>query len=185
MSSEVQDLESLRGAARAGIPLEYVFFWGHRPRKDGKASSSCFSQWFAAEFELGGQRYPTAEHYMMAGKARLFGDSATLEQILAANDPGRAKALGRQVAGFDESRWEAARFDLVVRGNHAKFSAHDQLRHFLLGTRDKVLVEAAPNDRVWGIGLAKDDPRARDPEQWLGLNLLGFALMRVRAMLRE
>lgn len=39
-------------------------------------------------------------------------------------------------------------------------------------------------DAVWGIGLAADDPRAQDPEQWPGRNLLGFALMRVRAELR-
>ena len=34
-----------------------------------------------------------------------------------------------------------------------------------------------------GIGLAADDPRAMQPGEWNGLNLLGFALMRARATL--
>jgi ribA/ribD-fused uncharacterized protein len=61
---------------------------------------------------------------------------------------------------------------------------HPDLREFLLGTGDRVLVEASPQDRIWGIGLAADDERASVPEQWLGLNLLGFALMEVRHRLR-
>jgi hypothetical protein len=62
----------------------------------------------------------------------------------------------------------------------AKFGQHRQLRDFLVGTSSRVLVEASPRDRVWGIGLAADDERAGSPERWPGLNLLGFALMEVR-----
>ncbi|MDG4865613.1 NADAR domain-containing protein, partial [Streptomyces sp. T-3] len=62
-------------------------------------------------------------------------------------------------------------------------AADDALRSFLLGTGERVLVEASPLDRVWGIGLAKDDERADDPARWRGLNLLGFALMEARERL--
>jgi len=45
------------------------------------------------------------------------------------------------------------------------------------------LVEAASNDRIWGIGLAATDERAGLPERWPGLNLPDYALMEVRHQL--
>jgi ribA/ribD-fused uncharacterized protein len=121
---------------------------------------------------------------MMAGQALLFGDSEVAERIVQAPHPGAAKALGRQVRGFDEQRGAAQRFGIVVTGNLAKFSQHPQLGQFLLATSDRVLVEASPRDRVWGIGLAAEDARAASPRTWQGLNLLGFALMEVRYRLQ-
>ena len=117
---------------------------------------------------------------MMAEKARLFADDTTLAQVLAASTPNDAKSLGRRVAGYDDARWGEHRFGAVVKGNLAKFSQSNKLREFLVGTGSAVLVEASPVDAIWGIGMAADDPRASDPRQWTGLNLLGFALMAVR-----
>lgn len=168
----------------SGERVKYVFFWGHTPKKEGTVDASCLSQWYPAPFEVDGVRYATAEHFMMASKARLFGDEAACARILASAHPGEAKKLGREVRGFDAARWEAHRFDLVVRGNVAKFGQDDALRAFLLGTGDRVLVEASPRDTIWGIGLASNDERAPDPARWCGLNLLGFALMEARARLR-
>jgi ribA/ribD-fused uncharacterized protein len=120
---------------------------------------------------------------MMAEKARLFGDSGALGQILASSTPAQAKAIGRVVQGFVGEVWERASWEVVVGGNLAKFSQHSPLKDFLLATRGRVLVEASPHDRIWGIGLHRDDPRAADPAQWQGQNRLGFALMEVRARL--
>lgn len=170
-------------ARRAGDRLKYLFFWGHRPAADGRVTASCLSQWWHAPFVVDGITYATAEHFMMAGKARLFGDTEAAERIVATGHPQRAKALGRLVRHFDEATWLDHRYDLVVRGNLAKFGQHEELRAFLLGTARRVLVEASPVDRVWGIGLAATDDRARQPSRWRGLNLLGFALMDVRAAL--
>lgn len=122
---------------------------------------------------------------MMAEKARLFGDQQTEAQILKSSNPGAAKALGRSIQGFDETRWVEHRFSIVVRGNLAKFSQSERLRNLLLQTGDQVLVEASPVDSIWGIGLAESDSAATKPEQWKGLNLLGFALMEVRDQLRD
>lgn len=72
----------------------------------------------------------------------------------------------------------------MVAGSVHKFGGDPELREFLLNTGDRVLVEASPMDRIWGIGLAADDPRAENPASWRGLNLLGFALMDARAELR-
>lgn len=68
----------------------------------------------------------------------------------------------------------------MVRANQAKFSQNPELGNFLQRTGTRVLVEASPVDTIWGIGLARDDERIHDPNQWQGLNLLGFALMEVR-----
>ena len=174
------DLTSLQERHLSGETFEFLFFWGHQPSKDGKVGKSCLSQWYAASFTLEGDIYPTAEHYMMASKARLFGDDESLAKILEAPDPKRAKALGRKVANFEEAVWKENARRLVTEGNIAKFSQNEGLKSFLLETGERVLVEASPYDRVWGIGLKASDKRAKDPANWEGENLLGFALMDVR-----
>lgn len=163
--------------------MDFLFFWGYQVRADGQLGPSCLCQWWPSEFTVEGVSYPTAEHYMMAEKARLFGDEEIRERILQAPDPSQAKALGRRVSGFDTARWEEVRLPIVVTGNLAKFGQDPSLRSYLLGTAPRRLVEASPVDRVWGIGLAAEDPRAQDPAQWQGLNLLGEALMDVREKL--
>lgn len=183
--SEIMDVERLRQRCAAGESFKYLYFWGHRPATDDKVGKSCFSQWYEASFKLDGVRYASAEHYMMAAKARLFDDPRLLERILAARSPGEAKALGREVAGFDEARWNAERVGIVIEGNLGKFGQNASLKKYLLGTADRVLVEASPVDAIWGIGLAASDPLAAEPATWQGLNLLGFALMEVRRRLAQ
>lgn len=182
---ETRDRESLIEAVRLGAAPKFLFFWGHRPLPGGEVGKPCLSQWADAPFTVDDLEYPTAEHFMMAEKARLFGDDAAVERILRATSPGAAKRLGRGVRSFEQARWEAARFEIVVRGNVAKFGQSPLLREFLLGTAGRVLVEASPVDRIWGIGLAASDARAAHPDQWLGLNLLGFALMEARLRLSK
>jgi ribA/ribD-fused uncharacterized protein len=139
-------------------------------------SASCFSQWYAVPFIANGQSYRTAEHFMMAEKARLFDDRDAMEKVLAARTPGEAKSRGRDVRGFDEETWIERRFDIVVAANKLKFSQNLDLLAFLLGAGQRILVEASPVDKIWGIGLEAKDPRADNPRLWKGLNLLGFAL---------
>lgn len=172
-------LEDLRARFNAGEKLKYVFFWGHQRTKSG-ITASCFSQWYSAPFVVDNQRYPTAEHFMMAEKAALFGDHETRMQVLQAASPGAAKALGRQVRGFDEAIWVENRFSIVVRANVAKFAQNLELSQYLQQTGSRVLVEASPVDRIWGIGLAQDNEKVNNPNRWRGLNLLGFALMQAR-----
>lgn len=180
---EIFDLKALRSHLRAGGRAKYLFFWGHEPAVVGRLDEACLSQWWPCELELDGVHYPSAEHYMMAEKARLFGDGASLDKIISARHPGEAKHFGRQVAGFNETVWQQHRVQLVFRGNLAKFGQDDELKRYLLSTKSRILVEASPVDRIWGIGLAADNPKAVDPGRWRGLNLLGFELMRVRGRL--
>lgn len=185
MPAPVHSVVELAAAIADGRRIKFLFFWGHQPERDNSTGIGCLSQWWPAPFSVNGQQFPTAEHYMMWRKATLFGDDTTAAQILAVPHPHTAKTLGRRVAGFDQQVWDEHRYPIVVAGNLAKFGQHPELRAFLLGTGERILVEASPIDRVWGIGLTRDDPAAADPGQWRGLNLLGFALMQVRALLRQ
>ncbi|MHC5260534.1 NADAR family protein [Streptomyces sp. UC4497] len=181
---EIDSRESLVKALAAGTSVKYLHFWGHTPRKDGSIGASCLSQWWPSPFTVAGVEYATAEHWMMAEKARLFGDAEAERRAVAAGHPAEAKKAGRLVRGFDGEVWERERFGVVVEGSVHKFAADPELREFLVGTGERVLVEASPMDRVWGIGMAADDAGAADPEAWRGLNLLGFALMAARERLR-
>ncbi|OIJ91086.1 hypothetical protein BIV25_30640 [Streptomyces sp. MUSC 14] len=180
---KIDGLEALISEVRSGTRVKYLHFWGHRPTKDGSVGASCLSQWWPSPFVVDGVEFATAEHWMMAGKARLFEDAEAERRILAAGHPSEAKKAGRLVRGFDEAIWERERFRIVVEGSVHKFASDDALRAFLLGTADRVLVEASPVDRVWGIGLAATDEAAMDPRRWKGPNLLGFALMAARERL--
>lgn len=148
------------------------FFW-----------SGPFSQWFACEFSLNGHDYKTAEQAMMHGKALIFGDEITARKIMEAVAPGKQKALGREVAGFDQRRWDAEKVDLVTRINLAKFGQNKGLRRKLFQTGELPLVEASPLDTIWGIGLDADAARNISPDQWPGQNLLGKVLTAVRETL--
>jgi ribA/ribD-fused uncharacterized protein len=167
-----------------GRKPKYVFFWGHQPKKDGSVSESCSSQWWVSPFTVEGVEYRTAEHWMMAQKARLFGDQKHAQRVLASASPAEAKKIGRLVEGFDPRQWDQHKYEYVREGNYHKFSQHPALREFLLNTGDRVLVEASPVDKIWGIGMAKTDDHIHNPARWKGENLLGFALMEVRDELR-
>ena len=175
--------EDLIAEIAAGHAPKFLFFWGHTPEREGVVDASCLSQWFPRAFEIDGVRYATAEHFMMASKAKLFADAKAHAEILHAKSPAEAKAAGRAVKNYDDAKWERARVGAVVTGNIAKFGQHDDLRAFLLATGKRVLVEAAPRDTIWGIGMGASNPDAKDPKKWRGRNLLGFALMEARARL--
>lgn len=163
-----------------GERLKYIFFWGHRPSADGSITKSCFSQWYDCKFSVDGVEYSTAEQYMMSQKALLFGDRKIYTEIMNAGHPNEYKALGRKISGFDEKIWVQHRTDIVTRGNVAKFSQNQELKRFLISTNNRILVEASPYDKIWGIGMKSDAPECEKPDRWKGLNLLGFCLMEAR-----
>ena len=152
----------------------FLLFWSGWP-----------SQWHPARFVVGGVGYNCCEQYMMAEKARVFGDAAVLAKILASSSPRDQKAFGRKVHGFDGDVWNGVCRGIVYAGNLARFGQDDEMRRTLLATGERTIIEASPVDRIWGVGLAPDDPRAQDPSHWRGTNWLGLAQMQVRDALRR
>ena len=170
---------------KAKKKLDFIFFWREGGAKLEHVSNGCLSQWQKCTFEVDGVKYNCAEQYMMAEKARIFGDEDTRQKIMKEDDPEIIKQLGREVKGFDPEIWDLHKFDVVVKGNLAKFSQNEKLLKFLLSTGSAILVEASPYDRVWGIGMREDNKDAKNAEKWFGINLLGFALMVVREKLMQ
>lgn len=155
---------------------KYVYFW----RKD-----SVFSQWYPSTFVIGDVEYNCAEQYMMHKKAELMGDVDRAAIIMALDDPNEIKKQGRHVKNFNQDIWESNCQEIVENGNMAKFSQNEKLKEKLISTYPKTLVEASPYDKIWGIGLLEDDPRAWNKQTWLGKNQLGEILTRVRERLRN
>lgn len=148
---------------------QFTFFWKGWP-----------CQWFPSQFEEEGRTYNCTEQYMMAEKAKLFGDEEIREKILNSEDPRIIKAFGRKVSNFNQKIWDENKFKIVVRGNFLKFSQNPSLKSKLLATKGTKMVEASPLDAIWGIGLDVKAALSKDPETWPGQNLLGKALDEVR-----
>lgn len=103
----------------------------------------------------------------MWAKATLFKDKVTADATMRADIPRRSKALGRTVGGFGQALWDANKFQIVVRGDLAKFGQNEQLRQDLLAIGGHApIAEISEHDRTWGIGLAlalaQGDPRSAD-----------------------
>ena len=64
-----------------------------------------------------------------------------------------------------------------LQGNIYKFSQHPELKTFLLKTHQRILVEASPYDRIWGVRMRMSHPNPYQPKRWRGKNQLGFTLM--------
>ena len=158
---------------------EYVFFWLDN-EKYGE-----FSNWYQREFVIDDFRYFCVEQYMMAQKAKLFHDSVRYTAILRANSPKDCKALGKQVTPFDVKVWDAVKYDIVKTGNKAKFEQNPDLMNLLLSTGDRIMAEASPKDKIWGIALDAETAKHINPEAWPGQNLLGKILMELKAEYRK
>lgn len=175
-------LEQVRKEQHTEKMPQYCMFWKAQRDSIGKG---CFSQWQMTPFFSVIHHFNCMEQYMMYQKAKLFGDAEIMQQILSCNDPRKIKALGQKVKNFDEAVWSKVKYSIVLNGNYKKFSQNQALKNFLLQTGDQILVEASPYDAVWGIKMDESDQNAQDPLKWRGQNLLGFALMEVRDVLRK
>jgi hypothetical protein len=125
-------------------------------------------------------KYSCVEQYMMAMKARLFGDRATLKKIMATVIPKVQKQLGREVKGFDQDIWTDVAYEVVLRATVEKYRQNPKLMILLQKIGDLEFVEASPEDTIWGIGIGPDNPDALDKTKWKGQNLLGKAITQAR-----
>ncbi|NEP37403.1 NADAR family protein [Moorena sp. SIO3B2] len=131
----------------------------------------CFSNFSPHGFELDGLWWPTSEHYFQAQK---FAGTSHVEEIRSCKTPAEAASMGRERTRPLRRDWEEIKDDVMGRGLLCKFQTHADIREILLGTRDELIVEDAPQDYYWGCGKDRS-----------GKNRLGEILMEIRAILRE
>jgi ribA/ribD-fused uncharacterized protein len=182
---------------------EHIFFYSHDPVKaalnSGNSDYHVFSNWAWVEFVLDGVKFKSVEQYMMWNKAKLFGDETIAQKILEAgigltsskisSVMGTIKKLGRQVQNFDEETWAANRYGIVLKGVVEKFKQNEKPKLILLSTGKSHLYEAAPRDKIWGIGISASTARNKvlttnKPFSWPGKNLLGKALEEARNLIK-
>jgi hypothetical protein len=151
----------------------HIFFW-----------KNYLSQWHMRDFRRAGITYCCCEQYMMAEKARLFGDAEALKKIMDSDSPATHKRTGRQVKNYDDEKWcDVSRYTVFI-ANMAKFLQNEDLKEKLLATGNKIIVEASPYDALWGIGLGPWDDKVLDKKNWKGKNWLGEELRLVREQIR-
>lgn len=142
-----------------------------------------FSNWYPVRFQYRGIYFSNSEQAFMYEKALFFGDFKTLGEITLTRDPKEVKALGRKVKNFEPNIWSEVSLGFMIMVNLAKYCQNPIEEEKLLKTGNKVLVEASPYDKIWGVGLHWSDDKILDENNWLGKNLLGKSLMHIRGVL--
>lgn len=175
----ISNYQELIKAIDEGAGFTYTYFF---------RAAHPFSQFYEASFSASYKgkmvEFTCAEQFMMFAKALTFKDEETINKIIGhPYDPKFYKAMGRKVKHYDNVVWGKVRSFYVTQGNILKFNQNPELKAKLLATNESVLVEASPYDGIWGVGLSATDERIKNPKNWKGTNLLGFALMSAREQL--
>lgn len=162
---------------------DYIFFY------QADNDYGFLSQWFKFNMTDNSEKPPRifscAEQYMMYHKAQLFDDHKICSEMMKLESPSKMRSLGRQIKGFNPTTWAQKKHIIVYRATILKFTqtgaAGEQLLNSLLKTMGKLLVEASPTDKDWGIGYSEE--KAMDNRAKWGTNALGRLLVEARQKL--
>ena len=150
---------------------EYYSFW---------ETKHPFSQWHKCKFNINDIQFSSAEQYMMYQKAILFNDLEIANKILETKNVREQKNLGRKVKDFNLEIWNKNALEIVFNGNKAKFTQNADFKELLISTKGKTIVEASPDDFIWGIGLSESQAESKNLLSWKGTNWLGIVLTELR-----
>ncbi|KAL5430279.1 hypothetical protein PMIN07_010139 [Paraphaeosphaeria minitans] len=154
-----------------------VFF--HEPSDE----HGFLSPWYTSHFSIKDEDYESSGQYILAEKARAFGDKKARQRILEEHDTDILKFLGKTIKGIDEKSWRRRASRITKSANMHKFLSDDaesrdllrQLKN--LGTGE--LIFADPADSVLGIGFSAAEATEVGHAQW-GDNVFGKAIEEVR-----
>jgi ribA/ribD-fused uncharacterized protein len=142
--------------------------------------ASRLSNFHPAPFTVDDTRFINSEQYIQAKKSSLFKSPEVTAKIMASSNPGEMKRLTKNLPNFCQKTWEENAQEIAHTAILHKFQQNKNLLQYLISTGDKVLVEASPYDKWWGIGLDKDEKNILGKKMSWGKNVQGSILMRVR-----
>lgn len=142
-------------------------------------SSSPFSNFHPCEYTINSNKFYWSEQGFMYDKAIQFGDYEIARKILRVTNPKQAKVYGRAIKNFKEDTWNQLKYRIMYKHVKAKFEQSIELKQKLLSINEYHFAEASPYDKIWGIGLNKEDAIKIQPNEWPGKNLLGKILEEV------
>jgi ribA/ribD-fused uncharacterized protein len=175
----------------------HTYFW---------KSQSVFSQWHPAKFVYKDITFSSAEQFMMYSKAKMFNADDVAQKIMDYNETPLIKKFlngeisnidicndktmlrewdayqkaikdhGREVKQYVEEVWKSKRVAIVGVASREKYNQNPSYKEELLKCAGTKMVEASPYDKIWGIGLKKEDAIKISEDKWPGENLLGKVL---------
>jgi len=155
---------------------KYLFFYG---------KECVFSNFYPSNFTVNNVPYSSCEQYYQHCKALNFSDMDCATEIMKTKSAGRCKTLGNNANDYNEEKWLETAYEVMKRGVYEKFKQNPYLCEMLLQTKDKILVEAAKNDIIWGIGMELTNSNLlSNSEEW-GSNWMGLILCQVRDRLMK
>ena len=132
------------------------------------------------------QSFSTAEQAFQHKKARVAGDQNKQREIMFNPDPAVQKNLGHEVRGLDGTSWDEDKCAIMKDILISKFTQHEQLKKYLIDTKDKILAEANGRDDYFAVGLPLTHPDVLNSTKWAdNSNHLGRILMEIREELRS
>lgn len=177
--SEMMGVPSVNKLNISRRVVDAVFF--HLPEEP----FGFLSNWYLSPFVLDGIKFSSMEQYIMYSKCMEFGDLDSAKAVLATDEPAEQQKIARKASGYNDKVWAGRRQLVALKGLMAKFSQNEDLKTKLLDTGDAYLVECAYHDVIWACGIRLNESERFDASNWRGTNILGFALMEVRDMLRN
>ena len=163
-------------------------FYGHHVSKPYHQFSNFYESPFNYTLPeyLQSNEYPpiiichNSEKAIMISKAILMNDKEIFMKLVNTTNPAECKKLGRLIKNFNQKLWdtyiEKIAYDVLLQ----KFTSNLELTDLLLSTNNNIIVESTENDKIWGNGININDPKSNDPNSWIGKNILGNTLMKVR-----
>lgn len=162
---------------------DFIFFGKIRESK--QINKSCLSPWYISNFIIEDIDFKNLCQYILMcrmEKGHLYGIKETINEL------GSPKEIKQYIREYKYYLPELSKEDIyyfTTESNFAKFTQNDDLRNFLISTKDKILVYISKRDKMWGIGIDNSSSDKINPLKWKGKNILGFSLMEVRDKLMK